>query len=228
MWNDDLQVTVHSYSFYIIHATVVNSTSILKFGLVCIYGDPYHRQISQTWDEVASFVYDNSSIPMLCMGDMNELLYDMDKNSPNINCSHMYAFRSFVKSCGLFDLGFSGPAYTWTNKRFSSKPTFERLDRCLVNVEWCNAFPISNFYNMPLIHSLSDHAAILLSTDGPIRKIKQKPLNLKTGGWKKLTSKNMQKLFGLLQKTNLSRIELTILQVILKFGVRRRNLCNRN
>jgi hypothetical protein len=110
---------------------------------------------------------------MLCMGDMNELLYDMDKNSPNINRSRMYAFRSFVKSCGLFDLGFSGPAYTWTNKRFSSKPTFQRLDRCLVNVEWCNAFPISNVYNMPLIHSLSDHAAILLSTDGPVRKIKK-------------------------------------------------------
>jgi endonuclease/exonuclease/phosphatase family metal-dependent hydrolase len=108
---------------------------------------------------VASFVYDNSSIPMLCMGDMNEILYDMDKNSPNKNRSRMYAFRSFVKSCGLFDLGFSGPAYTSTHKRFSSKPTFERLDHCLVNAEWCNAFPISNVYNMPLIHSLSDHAA---------------------------------------------------------------------
>jgi hypothetical protein len=104
---------------------------------------------------------------------MNELLYDMDKNSSNLNRSRMYAFRSFVKNCGLFYLGFSGPTYTWTNKRFSSKPTFERLDRCLVNAEWCNAFPISNVYNMPLIHSLSDHAAILLSTEGPVRKIKK-------------------------------------------------------
>jgi hypothetical protein len=85
----------------------------------------------------------------------------------------MYAFRSFVKICGLFDLGFSGPAYTWTNKRFSSKPTFERLDRCFVNAEWCDVFPISNVYNIPLIHSLSDHAAILLSTEGPARKIKK-------------------------------------------------------
>jgi hypothetical protein len=127
MWSDDLQVTVHKSSFYIILATAVNSTSNLKIGLVCIYGDPYHCQTSEIWDEVASFVYDNSSIPMLCMGDMNELLYDMDKSSPNINHTRMYAFRSFVKNCGLFDLDFSGPAYTWTNKRFSSKPTFERL-----------------------------------------------------------------------------------------------------
>jgi hypothetical protein len=104
---------------------------------------------------------------------MNNLFYDTDKNSPNINHSRMHAFHSLVKQCGLFDLGYSGPAYTWTNKRFSSKPTFERLDRCLVNAEWCDAYPISNVFNMPIIHSLSDHAAILLSTEGPIHRIKR-------------------------------------------------------
>jgi exonuclease III len=112
MWSGDLLVTVQKSSFYIILATVVNSTSNLKFGLVCIYGYPYHHQTSQIWDEVATFVHDNSSIPMLCMGDMNEFLYDMDKNSPNIKRNRMYAFRALVKNCGLFDLGFSGPAYT--------------------------------------------------------------------------------------------------------------------
>ncbi|XP_071678491.1 uncharacterized protein [Lolium perenne] len=112
-------------------------------------------------------------MPVMCMGDMNELLYDMDKNSININRSRMNAFRLMIKNCGLFDLGFSGPAYTWTNKRFTTKPVFERLDRCLVNAEWCDIYPVSNVYNMPLIHSLSDHAPILLSTDGPVRKTKR-------------------------------------------------------
>jgi hypothetical protein len=124
------------------------------------------------WNTVAAFVYDNPNLPMVCIGDMNDLLYDMDKSSPNINRSRMCVFRSHVKKCGLFDLGYSGPVYTWTNKRFSSQPTFERLDRCLVNVEWCPTFPVSNVYNMPLIHSLIDHAAILLSTEGPTQKIK--------------------------------------------------------
>jgi endonuclease/exonuclease/phosphatase family metal-dependent hydrolase len=173
MWTDDIQVTIHSSSFHVILATVVVTASNQKFGLVCIYGDPYHRQTIQIWDEVAAFVYDNSKIPMLCLGDMNDLLYDMEKSSPNINRSRMHAFSSFIKECGLFDLGYSGPAYTWTNKRFSSKPTFERLDRCLVNAEWCAAYPISNVYNKPIIHRLSDHAAILLSTDGIVRRIKR-------------------------------------------------------
>jgi exonuclease III len=85
----------------------------------------------------------------------------------------MNAFRLIVKQCGLFDLGFSGPAYTWMNRHFSSKPIYERLDRCLVNADWCDVFPNSNVYNNPLIHSLSDHAPLLLSTDGPARKIKR-------------------------------------------------------
>jgi hypothetical protein len=144
MWTDDIQVAVYSTTFHLILATAVVTSSNQKFGLICIYGDPYHRQTSHFWNEVAGFVYDNSSLPMLCIGDMNELLYDMDKNSLNINRNRMYAFRSFIKNCGFFDLGFSGPAYTWTNKRFSSKPTYERLDRCLVNAEWCDVFPISN------------------------------------------------------------------------------------
>jgi hypothetical protein len=138
-----------------------------------MYGDPYHRQTNQIWNEVADFVYDNSTLPMLCVGDMNDLLYDVDKNSPNVNRARMYTFRSLVKQCGFFDLGYSGPAYTWTNKRFSSKPTFERLDHCLVNAEWCASYPISNVYNMPIIHNLSDHAAILLSTEGPVRRVKR-------------------------------------------------------
>lgn len=104
---------------------------------------------------------------------MNDLLYDLDTNSTNVNRSRMSMFRSLVKQCGLFDLGFSGPAYTWTNKRFFSKPTYERLDRCLVNAEWCQVYPISNVYNMPLIHTLSDHAPILLSTDGSIRNVQK-------------------------------------------------------
>jgi hypothetical protein len=173
MWNESLQIDVHSTSFHLILATATCTASNQKFGLVCIYGDPYHRQTTDIWNEVANFVYDNPSLPMVCIGDMNNLLYDMDKNSNNINRSHMCAFRSLVKQCGLFDLGYSGPAYTWTNKRFSSNPTFERLDRCLVNAEWCSTFPISNVYNMPIIYNLSDHAAILLSTEGPVRRIKR-------------------------------------------------------
>jgi hypothetical protein len=68
-------------------------------------------------------------------------------------------FCCMIKNCGLFDLGFNGPAYTWTNKRFSSNPTYEHLDRCLGNAEWCTTFPTTMVYHLPMIKS--DHAPIL-------------------------------------------------------------------
>uniref|UniRef100_A0A8R7RAF2 Endonuclease/exonuclease/phosphatase domain-containing protein n=1 Tax=Triticum urartu TaxID=4572 RepID=A0A8R7RAF2_TRIUA len=44
MWNDELQVHVNTASFYVILANVVHIATGRDFGLVCIYGDPYHRQ----------------------------------------------------------------------------------------------------------------------------------------------------------------------------------------
>ena len=46
MWNDEIQVSVQNFSFYLILATATIKASNLKLGLVCIYGDPYHRQTS--------------------------------------------------------------------------------------------------------------------------------------------------------------------------------------
>ena len=172
MWSDDTHLDVYTSSFHLILALATDRLRNQKFGLVCVYGDPYHRQTALIWSQVANFVYDNSNLPILCMGDMNDLMYDTDKSSPNINRNRMNAFRSFVKNCGLFDLGFSGPAFTWTNRRFSSKPLFQRLDRCLANTEWCSVYPNSNVFNMPLIYCFSDHAPILCSTDGAARKVK--------------------------------------------------------
>lgn len=169
---------MHFADFHVILASVVNPVSSVYFALVCIYGDPYHRNTSDIWDRIASFVYDNQGSPILCMGDLNDILYDADKSSPFVNQSRVYAFRHIVKHCGLIGLGYSGPAYTWTNKRYASNPTMERLDRCLVNAEWCAVFPNSNVYNLPII--LSDHAPILLSTDAHMRKPKR---NFKSENW---------------------------------------------
>jgi hypothetical protein len=105
------------------------------------------------------------------MGDLNDILCDADTTSSNINKSRMSLVSSYVKNCGLFDIGYSGPAYTWTNKRFSSTPIFERLDKCLVNAEWCGVFPNTNVFNLPIM--FSDHAPILISTESQFRKPKR-------------------------------------------------------
>ena len=48
--------------------------------------------------------------------------------------SLMENFRESLDVCGLKDLGFSGPRYTWTNRRDPPHTILERLDRCVSNV----------------------------------------------------------------------------------------------
>jgi hypothetical protein len=62
---------------------------------------------------------------MLCMGDLNEIMHANEKLGPSrvdFNC--MNTFCVYVKNCGLFDLGYNR-MNTWSNKRFTSMPTYE-------------------------------------------------------------------------------------------------------
>jgi hypothetical protein len=161
-------------------ALVVDRTSNVEFALACVYGDPHHCHTKIIWDQVSSFVYDNLGKPVVCLGDLNDIMCDEDTTSINVNKYRMRAFNSYIKQCGLFDLEFSGPAYTWTNMRFSSEPIFQRLDRCIANAEWYDVYPNTNVFNLPIIHSLSDHAPILITTESQFRRPK---LHFKFENW---------------------------------------------
>lgn len=83
----------------------------------------------------------------------------------------MSTFRALIKNCGFFDIGYSGPAYTWHNRQHTTNPIYQRLDRYLVNLDWCAIYPNTKVLNLPII--LSDHAQILISTDGQFYRPKQ-------------------------------------------------------
>ncbi|BAS96693.1 Os06g0205337 [Oryza sativa Japonica Group] len=80
-------------------------------------------------------------------------------------------FCNLLRNVGLIDMGYNGPAYTWTNKRTGNNVIYERLDRCLANVEWCSKFPYTTVYHLPLIYG--DHAPILILLNPTHRKPKK-------------------------------------------------------
>jgi hypothetical protein len=95
------------------------------------------------------------------MRDLNELMLENEKLGPTtVDVRRINDFCAYVKQCSLIDLGYNGSAYTWTNKRFSSVPTYEMLDRCLANAEWFMSFPSTTIYHLPMMHS--DHVPILM------------------------------------------------------------------
>jgi hypothetical protein len=163
------------------------------------------------WDNVYNFVCENLGKPVVCFGDLNDIMCDMDTTSINVNKFRMRTFNSYVKQCGLFDLGYSGPAYTWTNKRFASNPIFERLDRCLANAEWCTLFPNTNVltYQSSLVTTHLFLYPLNLNTKG-----RDYISNLKIGGLMKKIFSVLPKMLGLLQLVGLFMLEQLILQVL--------------
>ena len=172
LWTEDVEVEVKFFNHHVILAIVVDIASKIDFVLACVYGDPHHCLTSVIWNHISTFIHDNPGKPVVCIGDLNDIMYESETTSTSVKKYRIRAFNDLVKQCGLLDLGFSGPAYTWTNKRFSSVPMFERLDRCLANAEWCGYFPNTNVYNLPIM--FDDHAPILLSTDSQFRRPKLK------------------------------------------------------
>jgi len=54
-----------------------------------------------------------------------------------------------MDNCGLMDLGFQGPRFTWTNKSPNWQHNIkERLDRDLGNVEWKLIFPAAEISHL--------------------------------------------------------------------------------
>ena len=83
-----------------------------------------------------------------------------------INRTRMMAFRNCLDKCGLIDLGFHGPRFTWTYKSPVWQSTIkERLDRGVANIEWALLFLSVEIHRLPRVKL--DHCPILLTTEPP-------------------------------------------------------------
>lgn len=77
----------------------------------------------------------------------------------------MRAFRDFVTSLGVLDLGFQGYPFTWSNRRGGDGHVKERLDRVLVSPGWRVHHDRARVQHLFAVGS--DHAALLLDTNPP-------------------------------------------------------------
>ncbi|CAN1220624.1 Transposon TX1 uncharacterized 149 kDa protein [Linum grandiflorum] len=110
-----------------------------------------------------STVLQNHSLPIICFGDFNEVTNNDEKQGGNnIIPSNVSRFRSFISDLALYDPGFEGPPFTWSNRaRDASRIIQCRLDRFLVSESLMPLFP-----NLKVSHLTdigSDHRLILLN-----------------------------------------------------------------
>ncbi|KAK2656633.1 hypothetical protein Ddye_009685 [Dipteronia dyeriana] len=102
-----------------------------------------------------------SKLPWVCMGDFNDVCYDSEKSgSFRKNWSAMSDFREAMENSQLEDIGFQGPKYTWSNKKYGNGLIMERLDMGLCNKEWKTLFLVFGIRYLDFWGS--DHRPILL------------------------------------------------------------------
>ncbi|XP_035545957.1 uncharacterized protein LOC118348440 [Juglans regia] len=74
--------------------------------------------------------------------------------------TQMADFRKALDDNRLFDLGWKGNKYTWSNKHMDSTFTKERLDRAVANQKWSELFCDRVVETLNVVQS--DHMALML------------------------------------------------------------------
>lgn len=163
LWNSHLDVTLQSCSLNHIDASIVDPISIASWRFTCFYGHPDEAQRNKTWD-LLRLLCSQSSLPWLCAGDFNEILYNMKKKDRNSkSLSQLQAFQAVMDFYQFQDLGFEGYPYTSSNGREEDANIQLRLDRALGTEMLVSKFP---FYKV--IHGNTygfDHSPLLIEID---------------------------------------------------------------
>lgn len=128
--------------------------------LTGFYGHPEASRRGHSWSMLRR-LSGMSSFPWICLGDFNEVL-DVSEKVGGLpkDWKFLAGFREALDDCGLEDLGFCGPQFTWCNKREGVDLIMERLDRCTGSLDWKMLFP--NFEVSHRDFWWSDHCPIIM------------------------------------------------------------------
>ncbi|XP_021721866.1 uncharacterized protein LOC110689389 [Chenopodium quinoa] len=134
-----------------------------------VYGAPQVADRLTVWRDISDII---ASYPnVLLIGDFNQVDSISNKIGGNPDIQGCYDFIQWKLEVGLIDIPFSGPAFTWTNGRTMTDPTFEQLDKAYATSLWLHDRPATSVQHQPIL--FSDHAAIVLCDSLPASRCKR-------------------------------------------------------
>ncbi|XP_071676865.1 uncharacterized protein [Lolium perenne] len=86
----------------------------------------------------------------------------------------MALFKDCLNDCGMVDMGYSGPMFTWSNKQDGDDLVRVRLDRAVANGAFTAAF--DDYVVENIITTTSDHFALLVRLQNSVEIKEKKPV----------------------------------------------------
>ncbi|KAH7837746.1 hypothetical protein Vadar_017480 [Vaccinium darrowii] len=168
-WNKDVKIEVELISKNFMHVIVTDSLNQKMWAVTFVCGCPSKVGREKIWDairDIARF----EVLPWVCMGDFNQVLSVGDKLGGHIPSQRLIsAFHDLISDCGLVDLEFKGPRFTWRNSCSGDSFIMERIDMAFANSKWRELYDKAMVFVEPAIGS--DHNPLILNTNVPLNKV---------------------------------------------------------
>ena len=124
------------------------------------YRAPETSRRDELW-ALLKVIRDRSTLPWLVIGDFNELANDSEKEGGSSRPRRqMKNFTNTLNWCGLCDMGFVGPRFTWLYQSVDGGQIRERLDKAVASQAWGARFKEARVYH--LSNSALDHSPLSL------------------------------------------------------------------
>ena len=153
-------------------------TSNLIWLISAIYASSRLAERHILWNNLKT-VAQLHNLPWLMLGDFNKVLCGEDKFGGNqVNLNRALEFKECLDDCNMIDLGFTGPKYTWANRRPITSLILERIDRCFANSGWRLLYSEAIVTHLP--RTFLDHCPVLLELSKSSNNNFNKPFRFQT------------------------------------------------
>ncbi|XP_074313842.1 uncharacterized protein LOC141649038 [Silene latifolia] len=118
-------------------------------------------------EEFGANPYKEVQGPWAIAGDFNCVLAASKRFEGATSAAEKEPFRRCIEDCEVVDIAAIGSLYTWNNKQRPEERIYSRIDRFLVNKDWCDHFPDKYAHFLP--EGLFDHSSCLVRSANSVQ-----------------------------------------------------------
>jgi hypothetical protein len=136
---------------YHIKLTMQNRSNNFVWSLVAIYSVAHDEFKADFLRKLVNLAKYNPH-PILIGGDFNFLRFHHEKSRYHFDCHWPFLFNIVIDSLDLPEVSMVGRQFTWANSLVD--PTYEKLDRVLMDTDWEYNYPMVSVRALERIEKL--------------------------------------------------------------------------